>query len=798
MSRDAHHQTAHPQTRPTATARRLSAGRSPWTRSGASLLAVLLLAYGLRVWLLADTNFNWDEGYSVWISRLAPLALFDTTARDVHPPLYYLLLKAARAVAGEGEFALRYSSVLLGVVMTALTYRLGQALGGVWVGVIAALLLAVARANVHIAQLARMHILATTLATLALWAAVVLWRDMGHRRAWAGYVVGTAGALYSFYLTVMLPLALNAAYLVVWGLRWRARPARQQWRDARTWAALQAVAAGLFIPWALYARARMFGWSSDTATPPGFFTQFYATTLTVGRPTFDAGQLPFMGVYLLVLLAGTAALWWRERPHARLLLLAAGIVTPAVVVFLLSLPFHDLGRPLAARYMLPLSATFYALAAWGIVALGRWRRGAGALGLVLTVGVAAWGMSNIAVGAVRRDDLHSIARVLEARRHPVDGVIFHNDRTWTSLAAHYAGDFERVPQAEPVTESYTHYLLEPWKEAYDGIWLVTTPSAAENDPEGRVFTYFARRSERYQTWTFNDHTLTLFTLRPERTATFAALAASTSTTGPSGPATSRTLPAPASPTLRHAERAFVRYPLGDTVSVLLTWDTPPTSPFTVSLITDGTATLSEQVPPPDPAPHGPTPQIITLPLPATLPPGRYTLQLAADGARFPLGPVQAAQVGGSVRELAGPPGPAVDVDAAFARDGTTRLMLHGYTLPRQTVRAGGTLAVTLHWTAATTLTERYKVSVYLLGEEINPATGTPLYAQVDAEPVNWTLPTTRWVPGALVVDPYTLEVARTVPAGDYTLGVVVYHPATGARLTVAGGDALALTTVRVR
>ena len=754
-----------------------------------ALVAVLLLAYGLRVWLLADTNFNWDEGYSVWISRFPTPILFDTTARDVHPPLYYLLLDAFRAVAGTGEFALRYSSALLGLLMVALTYRLGAALGGPWVGVIAALLLAVARANVHISQLARMHILATTLSTLALWAAVVLWRDMRNRRAWGGYVIGTAGSLYTFYLTVMLPLALNVAYLVVWGLRWRERPAPQQWRDALTWAALQIVAAGLFVPWALYARARMFGWSSDAATPPGFFTQFYTATLTVGRPTFDAGQLPYVGVYLLVLVAGAIALWRLERPRDWLVLLVAGIVTPAVVVFLLSLPFHDLGRPLAARYMLPLSACFYALTAWGIVSLGRWRRGAGALALVLTVSIAAWGISNIAVGAVRRDELHSIARMLETRRHAVDGVVYHNDRTWTSLAAHYAGDFERVPQAEPITEDYTHFLLEPWKEDYDGIWLITTPSAAENDPEGRVFTYFKDRSERHQTWTFNDHTLTLFALRPNRTATFDALAPG---------AVPHVRYAAPEIGLMGAERVLVRYPLGDSVSALLTWDAPPTEPFVLELVAGGETALSATTPPPNVAPDGTTPQAVSLAIPSTLKPGRYTLQLVVNRVAYPLGPVRAEVVRQPAREVAVPTAPLVDVGAAFGRDDTPLVTLDGYTLERDTVRPGGTLDVTLHWTAATPLSERYKVSVYLLGEALNPVTGTPLYAQVDAEPVNWTLPTTLWVPGEPVVDPYTLEIARTVPAGEYALGVVVYLPATGERLQVGGGDALALTTVRVR
>jgi mannosyltransferase len=140
-------------------------------------VAILLLAFGLRVWLLADTNLNWDEGYSAWISRLSLPVLADTTARDVHPPLYYLTLRLGTAAFGDGEFALRFGSVIVGLMMIALTYRFGRAVGGDVVGMIAALLLALARSNVHISQLARMHVLAAALVTLALWGAVILWRN---------------------------------------------------------------------------------------------------------------------------------------------------------------------------------------------------------------------------------------------------------------------------------------------------------------------------------------------------------------------------------------------------------------------------------------------------------------------------------------------------------------------------------------------------------------------------------------------------------------------------------------------
>ncbi|MEO0564719.1 MAG: glycosyltransferase family 39 protein, partial [Chloroflexota bacterium] len=507
------------------------------------MVGILTLAYGLRVWLLAATNLNWDEGYSAWMQRLPLAQLLDTTARDVHPPLYYLTLRAT-ALIGDGEFIWRYGSVVFGVLAVAVAYRFGRALGGGAVGVITALLLALARSNVHISQLMRMHVLAMLLSTGALWATVVLLRRTNDRRAWLAYVLCTAGALYTFYLAVMTPLALNLAFLIVWAVYWR------DLRRLIWWGSAQIGAALLFLPWALFAQARMFGWSSSAATPPGFFTAFYTTTLTVGRPTFATEQLLPALAYLSVAVVGVVWLWWMGRrnsdqrkevqehangdrtgtqhavslqpDHApprmgtqyivsllstgensrdvagpvptriQVILLLSGVLTPAVVVFLLSLPFHDLGRPLAARYMLPLATCFYALTAFGIVGLWRWRRGAGVVALLIPVSAAVWGMSNIAEGAFRRDEMHSIAALLDAQRHPGDMVILHNDRTWTSLAAHYDGDFSRIPQAETITGPYADDLLTPLRVQHQGIWLVNTPNASANDPAANIENWLYR------------------------------------------------------------------------------------------------------------------------------------------------------------------------------------------------------------------------------------------------------------------------------------------------------------------
>lgn len=592
-----------------------------------AMVMVLAVAFGLRVWLIADTNFNWDEGYSMWMSRQAPAQLFDSTARDVHPPLYYLALKTTRAALGDGELSARFLSVGAGVLTVALAFQIGRAVGGDVAGVVAALLMALSRGNIHIAQLARMHALAALFSALGVWAALTVWRTPRRRDGWAALVVGLTGALYTFYLTVMLPLALNIAFVWVW-MR------RRSWRLLFGWIGAQALAAGVFAGWAIYARSRMFGWNSDTATPPGFFTKFYATTLTLGRPTYDSGQVSYALAYLAVMALGGVVILWRERDRSRggVPLLLAGIITPAAVVFVLALPFHELGRPLAARYMLPLSVTFYALAGWSAAALWRWRRIVGAVGLLVMMGAAAWGLSNVADGAIRTDELHTLGRIIEDLKHQPDETIINNDHRWTTLATHFSGYIFRVPQSETMHPDYANYLIEERLGDYvtGAVWMVETPDIVRNDPERILSAWLVERSSITRHWTVNGYTLWQFNFNDDRAVTFYDL-------GPTA-TVPRTYAAPA------LDLVGVYVPIRRVEqwhewTVALYWDTPPDAPFTVRLHGPNGATHTTEHAPPVRA-NGITRQQLIMPLDASVPLGAWTATLTlSDGRAAPLGRV---------------------------------------------------------------------------------------------------------------------------------------------------------------
>ena len=187
---------------------------------GAPLALVGVVALALVVRLAgAGDRLTADEGYS-WLVGSAPdvgsflnrLAAFENT-----PPLFYALLTPLPL---DDEVWIRLPSIVAGVASVAALYYAVRALAGSRVGLMAALVLAVAPYHVIFSNSSRGFVLAGLGLVLALWAAARLVRG-GDQRWWVLYAGGAVVALYSEY-DAALTLVPLAGALIVAGLRpWR-------------------------------------------------------------------------------------------------------------------------------------------------------------------------------------------------------------------------------------------------------------------------------------------------------------------------------------------------------------------------------------------------------------------------------------------------------------------------------------------------------------------------------------------------------------------------------------------------
>jgi|GEM_PF-940109 len=188
-------------------------------------VAIIALAFGLRMWGLTATSLWYDETFVLYHAQQGVVAgTLGLLREDNALPLHGLLLALWITVAGSGEFAARYLSVLLGTIAAALMLRLGGAVQGRrYGGWGAALAYATLPIYVYYTQEVRMYALVVPLAAAFAWTA---WRLVERGKGGAAYVI-----LGAAMMTAHLYAGLLWAAVLVWG-SWKWRMANGKWRMA--------------------------------------------------------------------------------------------------------------------------------------------------------------------------------------------------------------------------------------------------------------------------------------------------------------------------------------------------------------------------------------------------------------------------------------------------------------------------------------------------------------------------------------------------------------------------------------
>lgn len=282
-----------------------------------------------------------DEAFS-W--RLVQFPFVEMIARDiadVHPPLYYVLLKIWATIFGSSVLALRSFSVTLAAATVGLVYLFAAyAFSSRHVGLVAALLTAVAGFQIQIAWEARMYTLGTALAVTS---ALLLLRVVREEKpAWlwtAVYGVSVALFAYTHYyalFSIAAQLLFIAGYLIV------ATHGRigevLQWRLAWRLATAGIIALALVAPWVPYflqqnAQVQNAFWipQLDRWSIPDTVYRMFIPALSL--PRFQGGWLIWLSLTPLVGL-GLIILWQivqATRPRAayadaRWLVLMSGVI----------------------------------------------------------------------------------------------------------------------------------------------------------------------------------------------------------------------------------------------------------------------------------------------------------------------------------------------------------------------------------------------------------------------------------------------------------------------------------------
>ena len=115
---------------------------------------------------------------------------------------------------------------------------------------------------------------------------------------------------------------------------------------------------------------------------------------------------------------------------------------------------------------------------------------------------------------------------------------------------------------------------------------------------------------------------------------------------------------------------------------------------------------------------------------------------------------------------------------ATATNYEDKIALLNVELTQNELQAGGQLPLTLHWQSLSTMDKNYTVFIQVLDDE------DQIVGQVDAWPLQGTVPTSHWSLGETVTDPYTIQLKEGLQPGNYRLIIGWYLLADARRLSV--------------
>ncbi len=352
--------------------------------SYAMIFAYAIILFSMNFIRIFDENYWGDEAYSVNLVRNPIPTIISTTANDVHPPLYYILLRALYLLLGDHGYAYHFLSVIpLAIILVFCLVRIRKVFGtgaALFLMTMAGISGNAVTYNVEI----RMYSWAAMFVLLSFYELYMVLQT-NRKSSYFWFSLFSVGAAYSHYYALV---AVAFFYLVP--LAWSFTQGKK--RMIRAFAAAICTALA-YLPW-LGVLLRSFARSSGSFWATSFPT-FRQCVSYLFSNQFRPAALAVLALAMLwVALCGTGILDICEKDgggavvsfDASRLHVSPGIVWGAAGIasvagtIAVGIGVSTIFRPLLVlRYIYPASAAAWLLAG---VALSRLRIGKAKLGNV--------------------------------------------------------------------------------------------------------------------------------------------------------------------------------------------------------------------------------------------------------------------------------------------------------------------------------------------------------------------------------------------------------------------------------
>lgn len=339
---------------------RLSGSLRAWRLPG-----ILLLAVFIRLVNISSRGLQYDDVFSIFLSRRSLGEIVQGTAADTMPPLYYFLLHYWMKISGSVWF-IRSLSVILSLIAVYLTYRFVIELAGEKAGLWAAFLMAISPLQYYHAQDVRNYALLLCTQLGYYWCFARWQKANAHNRgAMIGLVLTGVAAMYTHNVAIF-GLLVADIYLVL----------KRQWRSLRDLVIAQAIIALLALPWlwlvpGQVAKVQRAWWQ----VTPGLVEAIQVPVVwSAGLPLGGAwlGVGLFLGLAILALVIVEIRRHHRHDPGIQWLG-GIALITPGLMLVV-----SYLVRPIFVPRGFIVAHAAYAGLCGTLIAAG-WQRGAGKL-----------------------------------------------------------------------------------------------------------------------------------------------------------------------------------------------------------------------------------------------------------------------------------------------------------------------------------------------------------------------------------------------------------------------------------
>lgn len=189
-----------------------------------TVLCIITFATILRLYKITWSSIWHDEGYTMWLLKYDFSEILSRTARDVHPPGYYLIAKPWVMVFGESVFSIRFLSLIFSVGIVYLTYKIVEKIWSKNAAIWSSIFVALSPFMIRFGQEARMYGVVAFFTTLATYMLVLYIKEKKNIYLlpyFAAMIVAMYTQYYSFFVVISHWLILSIFTDGFWTLKWK-------------------------------------------------------------------------------------------------------------------------------------------------------------------------------------------------------------------------------------------------------------------------------------------------------------------------------------------------------------------------------------------------------------------------------------------------------------------------------------------------------------------------------------------------------------------------------------------------